>query len=47
MADSQTEIKMVLVGYKETGKTTFIKYLEKKSIEDINFFEYQPTNGAT
>ena len=47
MADSKNEIKIALLGYEKTGKTTFIKYLEKKSIEDINFFEYQPTNGAS
>ena len=47
MADSENEIKITLLGYKKTGKTTFIKYLEKKSIEGINFFEYQPTSGAS
>ena len=47
MADSQNDIKIVLLGYKETGKTKFFNYLEKKSIEDINFFVYQSTNGAS
>ena len=32
-ADSQNEIKITLLGYEETGKTIFIKYLEKKVLK--------------
>ena len=35
-----------MFGIRKHGKSTFINYLTKKHIEDINFFEYRATPGA-
>ena len=46
MADSEKLIKIVLLGYKKTGKTKFCEYIDGKNNE-INFSEYIETNGAS
>ena len=46
MADSEKLIKIVLLGYKKTGKTKFCEYIDGKNNE-INFSEYISTSGAS
>ena len=46
MANSEKAIKIIVLGYKKTGKTKFLEYLYGNNRKMI-FSDYNETNGAT